>query len=335
MFNEPRNHLRNISRQPTKTVSTLKNQRTSTHRQAYEPQPEPRNFCKELADLIKIYRKEDKFKGKDDNFDFKIMIFHDKCNVTELFKNAYMQAASIMLEGRALSHFYSNRMYAMTFNQFCINMKRYFEESKWQRHNLNKWHFMHIRDIITTNSSLSLSDCLHKLCDDMNILQQDIDLKYHDSNHLRENLIRACRDHSAFVVELHNSSVNSSTLVDFLCISIVNWETVNKSTEHTYLQSTDDAHDHCFTNRQYRREFFNNRDNDRFSSNSRSRDKFSIRAFKICFVCDKFACWSTNHIEQERVKSKKRFINRNSTFKARSNLNVVLSNLLSIIKIMT
>jgi hypothetical protein len=155
----------------------------------------------------------------------------------------------------------------------------------------------------------------------MNILQQDIDLKNHDSNYFRENFIRACRNHSAFVVELHNSSMNSSTFVDFLCINIVNWKTTNKSTNHTYFQSIDDLfHNQCFTNRQYRREFFNNnnRDNDRFLFNSRSSDKFTIRASKICFVCDKSACWSTNHIEKEREKSKKRFIDRNSVYKTHS-----------------
>jgi hypothetical protein len=51
------------------------------------------------------------------------MIFYDKCNVIELLEHAYMQVASIMLEDRALSHYYSNRMYAMTFNQFCINIR--------------------------------------------------------------------------------------------------------------------------------------------------------------------------------------------------------------------
>ncbi len=219
------------------------------------------------------------------------MIFYDKCNVIELFEHVYMQIALIMFKERTLSHFYSNRMYAMTFSQFCINLKRYFEESKWQRYNLNKWHFMHIRDIISTNSSLFLSNSLQKLCDDMNILQQNIYFKYHDSNYFRENLIQAWRDHSAFVVELHNSLMNSSFFVNFFCIKIVNWKTTNKSTNHTYFQSIDDSlHDHYFTNRQYRREFFNNRDNDRFSFNSRSRDKFSIRAFKICFVCNKSAC---------------------------------------------
>ncbi len=85
-----------------------------------------------------MYKEENKSKSKDDNFDFKIMIFYDKCNVIELFKHVYMQIALIMLEERALNHYYLNRMCAMTFNQCCINIKRYFEESKTQRHNLNE-----------------------------------------------------------------------------------------------------------------------------------------------------------------------------------------------------
>jgi hypothetical protein len=158
-----------------------------------------------------------------------------------------------MLEKRALNHYYSNRIYAITFHQFCVNMKRYFKESKWQRHNLNKWHFMNIRDIIETNSSLFLSNCFQKLCDDINILQQNIDFKYHDSNYLRENLIRACKDHSAFIVKLHNSSINSFSFIDSFFINIVHWKTTNKLTEHMYLQNLDDlshdqCHDQCFTN---------------------------------------------------------------------------------------
>jgi hypothetical protein len=292
---------------------------SSIYRQTFDSQSESRNLCKKLINLIKIYRKENKFKNKNDNFDFKIMIFYDKCNVIELFEHVYMQAVSIMLEECVLSHFYSNRMYVMTFNHFCINIKRYFEESKWQRHNLNKRHFMHIQDIISTNSSLFLSDCFQKLCENMNILQQSIDLKYHESNYLRENLIRTCRDFFAFVVELHNSSVDFSAFVDSFCINIINWKAANlNSTKRTYLQNCIDdcEHEHCFTNRQYRREFNDNRDNDRISS--RSNDKFSTRVFKICFVCVKSHCWSTNHIERKRQNSKKRFIDRNSAYKSRS-----------------
>jgi hypothetical protein len=109
---------------------------------------------------------------------------------------------------------------------------------------------------------------------------------------------------------------------------VINLYVAQMITKHTYLQSIDDSshdqclsHDQCFMNRQYRRELFNNRDNDendRFSFYSRFRNKFSIRASKTCFVCDKFVCWSTNHIEKKREKSKKRFINCNSAYKERS-----------------
>jgi hypothetical protein len=55
----------------------------------------------------------------------------------------------------------------------------------------------------------------------MNILQQNINFKYHDLNYFRENFVRACKDHSALIVKLHNLSINSSFFVDFFCINIV------------------------------------------------------------------------------------------------------------------
>jgi hypothetical protein len=184
---------------------------------------------------------------------------------------------------------------------------------------------MNIRNIIATNSFLFSSNCLQKLCDDMIILQQNIDLKYYDSNYLRENLIRVCKNHSAFVVELHNTSINSFFLLIHSASTLwiekqrINWQSIHifrASTIRLTINVTINVSriDNIVVN------FFDNRDNDRFSLNSSHRDKFSIRAFKICFVCDKFACWSTNHIEKKREKSKKRFINRNSIFKTRSKL---------------
>jgi hypothetical protein len=229
-----------------------------------------------------------------------------------------MQDFSIMLDERALNHFYVNHMQTNIFNQFCSNMKIYFEESEWHRHNLNKWHFMHIRDIISANSTLLLSKFLQKLCDNMNTLQQDIDSRYHESFYQRENFIRACKDYSTLIVDLHNWSTNSSTFVESLCISIINWKLINKS-EHTYLQQRinvlNQNHDQCFIDKQYRRESFNNRDNHSFVSSFCSRDRFSTLVLKKCFVCSKIKCWSTNHIEKKRDDSKKRLAHRNSAYK--------------------
>ncbi len=42
------------------------------------------NYSKKLALLKKIYKNDDKFDIIDDNFDFKILIFYDKCKRADL-----------------------------------------------------------------------------------------------------------------------------------------------------------------------------------------------------------------------------------------------------------
>jgi hypothetical protein len=172
--------------------------------------------------------------------------------------------------------------------------------------------------------------------------KKKMNFDYHDSNHMREILIRTCRDHSILLIELHNSSSNVSSLINSFYINIINFESINKK-KNIYLQSIDTdinecdhincTHEHNFIDRQYRRESINYRDNRKFLIDSRSRDKFSIRFFKICFVCDKSNCWSINHSKKERENSKSalRIIIQNENHI--QNFNVVWSNSLLKLKI--
>ena len=43
----------------------------------YPQMPQSQNFGKELANLAKLYTKDTKYSGEDDNFDYKLMIFHN------------------------------------------------------------------------------------------------------------------------------------------------------------------------------------------------------------------------------------------------------------------
>ncbi len=128
---------------------------------------------------------------------------------------------------------------------------------------------------------------------ELDTIQRDIDSAYHESTHLRENVIRACKDHSALINELINSFYESSILISILLISIVNYETIEKAiNQHQYLQNdnnTNDQYDQYFVNRRFctiRIHFDNsfNRDNsfDRFREN--------FRFFKKCFVYEKSKC---------------------------------------------
>ncbi len=76
------------------------------------------NYSKKLALLKKIYKDDDKFDIINDNFDFKILIFYDKCKRADLSRIAYDEDVSIMLRGQILIYFYTNRVIFTTFDDF-------------------------------------------------------------------------------------------------------------------------------------------------------------------------------------------------------------------------
>ncbi len=267
------------------------------------------DFFRQSALLNKIYKKKDKFNDTNSNFDYKVMIFYDKCKRASLSSHAYIQDALIMLSSQTLIHYYSNQLQLNhDFFDFCINTKNAFEESEWQRRNLIRWQIISISDVDAINHDVSLSECLQKICLEMNIIQRELDSAFYDSIHLRKNIIRICRDHFALTNDLNNASINVSDLINSLHINITNYEAVQKSVQSkTYLQQNhQNQDDQYFIDRQYRRDEFRNED----------KDKFRIFWFsKICFVCEKFDCWSSNHLQKKRNDSKKRFSNRHSQYK--------------------
>ncbi len=211
------------------------------------------NFFKKLSQLNKIYKNDEKFKNTDDNFEFKLKIFINKCKRVDLSSHAYLKEIAFMFASRTLFHFYVNKYENITFDKFRVDIKRFFEESEWKQFNLTKWQFIHIDNIIVANSNLSLIKCLQKLCTELNDIQKELNFDYHDSNYMRKILIRACRDHSVLLIELHNSSSNVSSLIKSFYINIINFESINKKT-NMYLQSIDiidcdHAHDHNFIDR--------------------------------------------------------------------------------------
>jgi hypothetical protein len=89
--------------------------------------------------------------------------------------------------------------------------------------------------------------------------------------------------------------MNTSTLINILQFSIINYEVVRKSFaqqqhqyhQNQYHQTKDEIDDQYFIDRQYRREesSFNRREDFRDRD-----DRFQARRPKKCFVCKKFDC---------------------------------------------
>jgi hypothetical protein len=96
------------------------------------------NFFKKLSQLNKIYKNDEKFKNTNDNFEFKLKIFINKCKRVDLSSHAYLKKIAFMFANRALFHFYVNEYENITFDKFRVDMKKFFEESEWKRFNLTK-----------------------------------------------------------------------------------------------------------------------------------------------------------------------------------------------------
>jgi hypothetical protein len=254
------------------------------------------DFFRQLTLFNKIYKKKDKFNDTNNNFNYKVMIFYNKYKRARLSSHTYIHDVSIMLSNQTFIYYYSNQLQmSCNFFDFCINIKLAFEESEWQRRNLIRWQIINISNVVAVNQNVFLSECLQKMCLEMNIIQRELDFAFYDSIHLRKNIIRICRNHFALINDFNNVSINVLDLINSLHISITNYEAVQKSVQfETYLQQNSfnqNQDDQYFTDRQYRRKEHSSR-RDEF----RDSDRFRISRFsKKCFVCDKHDCWSTNH----------------------------------------
>lgn len=69
-----------------------------------------------------------------------------------------------MLTSQAQTHFYANREFITSFDDFCRKIRLFFEGPEWERLNLIKWQTISLADLIGANSTLSTIECLCKMC---------------------------------------------------------------------------------------------------------------------------------------------------------------------------
>ena len=83
-----------------------------------------------------MYTDESRYSGKNDNFDYKLVIFHDLCSRADVLDST--KAYPTILRGLALDHYYTSikwaiQTYNLSFNQICDLTRNYFEGSEYKR----------------------------------------------------------------------------------------------------------------------------------------------------------------------------------------------------------
>ena len=287
----------------------------------------------ELTQLDKAYKIEKKFEKTEDNLQFKLAVFRDKCRRVGLSEDAYIMTASIMLKDQALIFYYNGGQYT-SWSDFIEALRKFFENFEWNRMNLIKWQIINLIDVIVNNFNFSTSECFVKLIEDMDLLQRNLRNQFAKAFYLHENIIRAIRGHSALMAGFVNSSNDVVGLINNLHFSIINYEAVHRSLAHeNYVQfyndemKSDEAENEMFfINRRYQGHRPSYRDRDRSYMKSRNAffrgsSRFSFQRQKKCFVCEKVGCWSTNHTQQKRNDSIKKFENQKSHFRIKFDFN--------------
>jgi hypothetical protein len=95
-----------------------------------------KTYSKELANLAKLYTNKSKYSGKNDNFNFKLTIFTDRCQKADIPKQEFSQAYSTMLRGLALDHYYTNlksNPLGIPFDKLYEATRNYFEGPEYKR----------------------------------------------------------------------------------------------------------------------------------------------------------------------------------------------------------
>ena len=92
--------------------------------------PIAKTYSKELANLAKLYTDKAKYSSKNNNFDFKLTIFINLYQKTNIPKQEFSQAYSTILHGLALDHYYTNlksNPLSIPFNKLYKAIYNYFK----------------------------------------------------------------------------------------------------------------------------------------------------------------------------------------------------------------
>src|SRR6266704_7061814 len=94
-----------------------------------------KTYGKELANLAKLYTDESKYSNKNDNFNFKLIIFTDLCQKANIPKQEFSQAYSTILHSLAFNHYYTNlksNPFNIPFNKLCKAIYNYFKGPEYK-----------------------------------------------------------------------------------------------------------------------------------------------------------------------------------------------------------
>ncbi|RKF65906.1 hypothetical protein OnM2_001033, partial [Erysiphe neolycopersici] len=308
-FNSYRNKLSSFSTLPptekikpenqTAVTSIIENFSPSQLSKPHQP-----STGRELTDFGKCYTNDMKYGGSDDRFDYKLSIFYDVCNRTQLSEWQWKSAIPIMLKSRALVFYYRTLLPKINtetpFQQIINNIRNNFEGESYKRLIQQQWRKVNIASIIEINPEKSLNEHLETMIETLQDLQLGLDSKYRDDDYLRDKLIQACEGNPAFQNACYRPAPTLEEFINDLRSSVLahekslNLNTTNLFTERRFYKNNQSSISRY--NKNGKQNYYN--------KNNRSENS------KKCYICKQVGCWSSKHSDQEREIFKRNLLGK-------------------------
>src|SRR6266702_6506697 len=129
---------------------------------------------KEISNTVKIYTEELKYNSINGSFNYKLIIFYNIYNQSNVLQEAYNKALPIILIGLALNQYFNIGLSNLLFKDAYRHLRGFFKGPSSKHKNLNKWNTISLKTIMDKNADKSTSDCLQILIDTLSQLQHSL-----------------------------------------------------------------------------------------------------------------------------------------------------------------
>ena len=247
-----------------------------------------------------------------DLYDEKVQEFVALCETIGIRPPQMHTVFPYMLTGDAKEFYRLHVNKNDSFAEAYQKIKNHFHENRNLQRYLQDWTSMTFRSVQREDPDKSYEEILDTLVRRLESCRVALGESYRPDILLKDAVARACNGIPELAIGLaqNTSTVRSHELINNLRYSARTYETMRMNTPMANLTMTaDDPAEVHYTDRRYTK--FKTPSSSRSGSTGRGRtrsrgnfrsNRFQGRGKKVCYICGKPDCWSTNHSKEERRK---------------------------------
>lgn len=307
----------------------------------------------------KRWDKSQNYTGKAyDILDDKVLYFLDTCLSTHILPSQFHSVFSIVLSDKAKTFFLYEIKKGITFAAMYKQVKQHFDTEVNHRTYLQDWTTITFNSVKARQPEGQKNDfvALNTLLEKLQLCQRALGPDYRSEKHLVGQVIRATRGTRAFVQAMWTPASRFEDLASQLRQSLDQMhymESTGMISSSSFLAISDEAdqevqHNSFFVDRQYNRRQENSQSRNSVGSyhgNNIVRNGFRAKTSNVsnqrqfhrqinnttrptnyswkkrCYICGKVGCFSTKHPEEERQKTRNKYLDKRISSPGSNSLN--------------